>query len=141
MLTTFVVAQNAPITPTSSPFKKAIEAEEPPPPPPSPSQSKPITPEEKLQLELERDSDLQGVEFHQIYIEEHEEGKKVKSIDNVRYKDGSGKLKGELSEDRNRILLQNYTKRGRVLIDVTYEDGTTEELSKGSCFIDPVPPM
>ncbi len=88
--------------------------------------------------ELDRDSDLMGIKYHQIYLE-----KPAESIKNVRYKESetTDELDGELSEDGLKILLLNYTRRGRVLIDITYKDGTTEEMSKGSCFIDPVPPM
>ena len=88
--------------------------------------------------DLDRDSDLMGIKYHQIYLE-----KPAKSIKNVRYKESENtdELDGELSEDGLKILLLNYTRRGRVLIDITYKDGTTEEMSKGSCFIDPVPPM
>jgi hypothetical protein len=87
---------------------------------------------------LDRDSDLLGIKYHQIYLE-----KPAESIKNVRYKESEStdELDGELSEDGLKILLLNYTRRGRVLIDITYKDGTTEEMSKGSCFIDPVPPM
>ena len=89
-------------------------------------------------IDAERDADLLGIEYHQIYLE-----KPAESIKNVRYKEEetTDEIDGELSEDGLKILLLNYTRRGRVLIDITYKDGTTEELSKGSCFIDPVPPM
>ncbi|MGB1204327.1 MAG: hypothetical protein ACPG5B_01705 [Chitinophagales bacterium] len=89
-------------------------------------------------INSERDADLLGIEYHQIYLE-----KPAESIKNVRYKESEGvdELDGELSEDGLKILLLNYTKRGRVLVDIVYKDGTTEEMSKGSCFIDPVPPM
>ena len=88
--------------------------------------------------DLERDSDLLGIQYHQIYLE-----KPAESIKNIRYKEDetTDELDGELSEDGLKILLLNYTRRGRILIDITYKDGTTEEMSKGSCFIDPVPPM
>jgi len=76
---------------------------------------------------------LDGFQFYQIYLDQP-----IKKIQKVEYDKDGYKLKGTISEDQKKIYIEDYYKRGRVKFKVTYQDGTTEEFSKSSCFIDPV---
>lgn len=62
----------------------------------------------------------------------------VEKIDNLRYDKTGEPLKGTLSPDGKRVLMDNYKKGQRVKFDVVYPDGRVEELSKSPCYIDPV---
>lgn len=62
----------------------------------------------------------------------------VEKIDNLRYDKTGEPLKGTLSPDGTRVLMDNYKKGQRVKFDVVYPDGRVEELSKSPCYIDPV---
>jgi len=72
---------------------------------------------------------------HQIYLE-----KPAQSIKNLQQKDGTP-LKGELSEDGKRIIINNYQKKSGVTVEVLYPDGATETISRSPCFIDPIIPL
>lgn len=74
--------------------------------------------------------------LHQIYLEES-----VKSLDDLEYEKDGEKLKGKLSEDGKRIIVENYYKRGRVKATVTNALGEQKTVSKSSCFIDIVIPL
>jgi len=56
------------------------------------------------------------------------------------HKDGTP-LKGELTEDRKRLIINNYEKRAGVTVDVMYQDGGRENISRSPCYIDPVLPL
>lgn len=64
--------------------------------------------------------------------------KQGKEIRNLHYEPSGDPVKGTLSPDGNRVILENYRKGSRVKMEVSYADGTTEELIKSPCFIDPV---
>lgn len=74
-----------------------------------------------------------GVKQYQLHLD-----KPVKSIENLRYENTGEPVKGNLAPDKIRVILDNYKKGSRVKLNVIYEDGTTEEVTRSSCFIDPV---
>lgn len=75
----------------------------------------------------------EDTEFHQIYLD-----KKAKSVKCIQYKEGQN-LEGKISPDGKRVLIKGYTRRGRIQVDLEYEDGSEESIEKSPCFIDPVP--
>ena len=91
------------------------------------------TPKETPVLQEAAEPDF---EYHQIYLE-----KPAKSLNKLEYQKDEKEIKGSLSQDGLRILLKDYQGKGRVKVGVTYEDGKSTEFMKGSCFIDPVPPI
>lgn len=62
----------------------------------------------------------------------------VKSIENLRYEKSGEPIKGKLSPDGKRVVMDNYKKGQRVKLNVTQLDGKVEEVTKSPCFIDPV---
>ena len=64
--------------------------------------------------------------------------KQGKEIRNLHYEPSGEPVKGTLSPDGNRVILENYRKGSRIKMEVSYADGTTEELIKSPCYIDPV---
>ncbi len=74
--------------------------------------------------------------LHQIYLEN-----KARSIQELEYEKDGEKLKGKISEDGKRIILENYHKRGRVKVTYTTESGEQKTVSKSSCYIDVVIPL
>jgi antitoxin component YwqK of YwqJK toxin-antitoxin module len=74
------------------------------------------------------------IEFHQLYLD-----RPAESIEHIQYTDGK-LLEGELTSDGMRVIIKNYTKKGRVEVDVKYRDGSSDKISKSSCYIDPVAP-
>ncbi|MBK7683589.1 MAG: hypothetical protein IPJ26_14475 [Bacteroidetes bacterium] len=59
----------------------------------------------------------------------------VKSIDELRYEQSGEKIKGTLSPDGLRVVMENYKKGQRVKLKVEHADGKVEEVSKSPCFI------
>ncbi len=59
----------------------------------------------------------------------------VKSIDELRYEQSGEKIKGTLSPDGLRVVMENYKKGQRVKLKVEHADGRVEEVSKSPCFI------
>lgn len=74
-----------------------------------------------------------GVKQYQFHLD-----KPVKSIDDLQYEKTGEPIKGNLSPDKTRVVMDNYHKGSRVKAKVTYEDGTTEEITKSPCVIDPL---
>ncbi len=74
-----------------------------------------------------------GVKQYQFNLE-----KPAKSIDDLQYEKTGEPIKGNLSPDKKRVVMDNYLKGSRVKAKVTYEDGTTEEISRSPCVIDPL---
>ncbi|MBL7924415.1 MAG: hypothetical protein JNL88_09460 [Bacteroidia bacterium] len=70
---------------------------------------------------------------YQFQLEEPAE-----SIENLRYEKSGEPIKGQLSPDGKKVVMDNYKKGQRVKFGVVYSNGKTEELSKSPCFIDPV---
>ena len=64
--------------------------------------------------------------------------KPAKSIDQLQYEKTGEPIKGNLSPDGTRVVMDNYKKGSRVKLKALYEDGTTEEIIKSPCFIDPM---
>ncbi len=62
----------------------------------------------------------------------------VQSIENLRYEKSGELIKGTLSPDGKRVLMENYKKGQRVKCNLVFPDGRKEELIKSPCFIDPV---
>jgi len=62
----------------------------------------------------------------------------VESIDQLRYDQSGEPINGKLSPDGRRVVMDNYKKGQRVKLTVTYADGRSEEVTKSSCYIDPV---
>ena len=62
----------------------------------------------------------------------------VKSIENLRYDKTNEPIRGELSKDGKKVIMDNYKKGQRIKFDATMPDGKVEHLEKSPCFIDPV---
>jgi len=62
----------------------------------------------------------------------------AEKIEELRYDKTGEPIKGTLSPDGKRVVMDNYKKGQRVKFKATYPDGRTEELTKSPCFIDPV---
>ncbi len=74
-----------------------------------------------------------GVKQYQFHLD-----KPVKSIDDLQYEKTGEPIKGNLSPDKTRVVMDNYHKGSRIKAKVTYEDGTTEEITRSPCVIDPL---
>jgi len=70
---------------------------------------------------------------YQIYLKQP-----AKEIKEILYEKDCAPVKGSLSQDKKTIILKDYEEGKRVYVKVVYEDGTEEEFTKSSCFIDPV---
>ncbi|MCC7232664.1 MAG: hypothetical protein IT242_06950 [Bacteroidia bacterium] len=46
-------------------------------------------------------------------------------------------IQGRLSEDKKSVVIKNYQKGNKVRVKVVYPDGSTEEIIRSPCFIDP----
>lgn len=62
----------------------------------------------------------------------------VRSIENLRYEKSGEPIKGTLSPDGKKVVMDNYKKGQRVKVGIVFPDGRKEEVSKSPCFIDPV---
>jgi len=69
----------------------------------------------------------------QLYLDQP-----AKEIKLLQYDKDKEAIEGELSQDGTKIILKSYYKKGRVLVDILYKDGTQKTFSVGSCFIDPI---
>lgn len=88
------------------------------------------------QTEKLGDEEISQIKQHQMYLE-----KPAISIEYIEYEKDQQRIKGELSGDGMRIIMDGYTKKGRVKAIVNYADGTTDEFIRSSCYIDPVIPL
>ena len=59
-------------------------------------------------------------------------------VEDLKYENSGDPIKGGLTRDGVRVLMDNYKKGQRVKAVVTYADGTTEIISRSPCYIDPV---
>ncbi len=82
------------------------------------------------------DEEIQEFKFYQFYLDQP-----ALSIESIKYAKDEKPLEGQLSKDGKRVVIEGYTKRGRITATVKYKDGTTEEVSRSSCVIDPVIPL
>ena len=74
-----------------------------------------------------------GVKQYQFHLD-----KPVKSVDDLQYEKTGEPIKGNLAPDKIRVVMDNYHKGSRIKAKVTYEDGTTEEITRSPCVIDPL---
>lgn len=73
-----------------------------------------------------------GVNQYQFHLE-----KPAKSIEGLQYEKTGEPIKGNLSPDGSRVIMDNYKKGSRVKFKANYGDGTSEEVIKSPCYIDP----
>jgi hypothetical protein len=64
--------------------------------------------------------------------------KPAKRISDLHYDKLSSPLKGVLSPDGTKVVLEQYQKGNRIKLTVEFEDGTSKEVTQSPCFIDPV---
>jgi hypothetical protein len=64
--------------------------------------------------------------------------KPAKRISDLQYDKLSTPLKGVLSPDGKKVILEQYQKGNRIKLNVEFEDGTSKEVTQSPCFIDPV---
>lgn len=74
-----------------------------------------------------------AVKQYQFHLE-----KPAESIENLRYENTNEPIKGKVSEDGERVIMDNYKRGQRIKFDAIYKDGKREEIKKSPCFIDPV---
>ena len=74
-----------------------------------------------------------GVRQYQFQLD-----KPVKSIEHLQYEKSGEPIKGYLSPDGSRIIMDNYKKGQKVKVDLIHLDGKIETFLKSSCFIDPI---
>lgn len=70
---------------------------------------------------------------YQIYLT-----KPAKEIKEIKFDEDCSDIKGTLSGDKQRIIIKDYEQGKKVYVKVLYDDGTTGEFIRSSCFIDPV---
>lgn len=84
-------------------------------------------------MPMEGDSNKKSsILYHQINFE-----KPIASIENIKYQNGE-QVEWELSNDRRQVKIKNYQYPEKIIISVTFQNGTTEHYFKGSCFINPL---
>lgn len=81
---------------------------------------------------LKRDTLFMPDQFRQYQFQLEEP---VESIENLHYEQSGEKIKGTLSPDGMRVVMENYKKGQRVKVKVAYANGKVEEVSKSPCFI------
>ena len=59
-------------------------------------------------------------------------------VEELKYELSGDPIKGGLTRDGIRVIMDNYKKGQRVKALVFYEDGTSEEISRSPCYIDAV---
>lgn len=74
-----------------------------------------------------------GVRQYQFNLD-----KPAKSLDKLFYEPGGEPVKGTLSPDGSRVIIEHYKKGKRVKAEVVYMDGLKGEVIKSPCYIDPV---
>lgn len=92
-------------------------------------------PVEKKKSKL-TDEEIQEFDQYQFYLDQP-----AQRIEKMEYATDETPIQGQLSKDGKRVIMDGYTKRGRVSVIVHYRDGTKEEVSRSSCVIDPVIPL
>ena len=75
----------------------------------------------------------EGMRSYQFQLE-----KEARSISNIHYEKTGEPIKGKLSPDGKRIIMEHYVKGNRVVYHVVYADGTEADATKSTCYIDPV---
>jgi len=97
-----------------------------------------IKSETEIKIKPERltDEEIQEFKQYQFYLD-----KPANGIEKIKYANDDAPIEGQISKDGKRVIMDGYIKRGRVTAVVRYKDGTTEEVSRSSCVIDPVIPL
>jgi len=95
-----------------------------------------IKPETQIKPERLTDEEIQEFKQYQFYLD-----KPANGIEKIKYANDDTPIEGQISKDGKRVIMDGYIKRGRVTAVVRYKDGTTEEVSRSSCVIDPVIPL
>jgi hypothetical protein len=72
--------------------------------------------------------------FNQYQIFLTEPAQEIKELENMEGEE----IKGRLSPDGNKIILENYTKKEKLRVKVEYESGRIEEFTRSPCYIDPL---
>lgn len=92
--------------------------------------------EVQAQTERMTDEDIREINQHQFYLDKPGVG-----IELLEYENDQQPIRGTISGDGFKVIMDDYTKKGRVRAIILYADGTKEEIAKSSCFIDPVIPL
>ena len=74
-----------------------------------------------------------GVKQYQFNLD-----KPAESIEELQYEKSGEPIKGNLSPDGSSVVIDNYKKGLRVKLKVLYADGSSEDVTRSPCFIDPV---
>lgn len=64
--------------------------------------------------------------------------KEIKEIKWLMYDKNFLPLQGKISLDKKSVIMPDYEKGNKIRMKVIYEDGTSEEIMRTPCFIDPV---
>jgi hypothetical protein len=59
-------------------------------------------------------------------------------VEELKYEQSGDPIKGGLTRDGVRVIMDNYKKGMRVKALVTYTDGSSEVITRTPCYIDPV---
>ena len=70
---------------------------------------------------------------YQIYLP-----KEAKEIKQLLYEKDCSPIKGNISDGKKSIIMQDYEKGNKVHVTIIYLDGTEDEFVRSPCFIDPV---
>jgi hypothetical protein len=76
---------------------------------------------------------MPAVKQFQFNLEKH-----AVKMEELQYEQSGQPVKGSLSRDGYRVIMDHYLKGQRVKVQVTYADGTSETISRSPCYIDPV---
>jgi len=90
----------------------------------------------QAQTERHNDTEISEINQYQFYLE-----KPAVGLELLEYAKEATPIKGNVTGDGMKVIMDGYVKKGRVRAIVIYADGTTEEVFKSSCFIDPVIPL
>ena len=71
--------------------------------------------------------------LYQIYLK-----KPAKEIIDLQYHKTCEPVKGRISDDGKKVIMENYEPGSRMYLQILYSDSTVEEFVRSPCFIDPV---
>jgi hypothetical protein len=70
---------------------------------------------------------------YQIYLK-----KPVQEIREILYNKDCTPIKGTITGDGKKVIMDDYIPGNKVYLQLIYTDGTEEEILRSPCFIDPV---
>ena len=70
---------------------------------------------------------------YQIYLK-----KPLKEIREIQYFKDCQPIKGKISEDQKKVIMEDYIPGNKVYLQLIYVDGTEEEFVRSPCYIDPI---